>query len=148
IQQKNTKKIFLMEVGHSSAPILCQFLKRPKNTSSSLEKQQQIISGREETRLIIGPIRIPSIVDLLAPLEPIKLAKNLNYQEPALVFNDSSEIFSNPEQEVINRILDTPASFRQFTPERRGKLQNADDMKKRPNYFSRASTKSTDTPPN
>ncbi|CAH1756333.1 10657_t:CDS:2 [Entrophospora sp. SA101] len=30
----------------------------------------------------------------------------------------------DPEQEVINRILDTPASFRQFTPERREKLQN------------------------
>ena len=30
----------------------------------------------------------------------------------------------NFEQEIINRILDTPASFRQFTPERREKLEN------------------------
>ena len=30
----------------------------------------------------------------------------------------------NFEQEAINRILDTPASFRQFTPEKREKLQN------------------------
>jgi len=37
---------------------------------------------------------------------------------------DSSEKSSNLEQEAINRILDTPASFRQFTPERREKLQN------------------------
>ena len=37
---------------------------------------------------------------------------------------DSSEKPSNLEQEAINRILDTPASFRQFTPERREKLQN------------------------
>jgi len=34
------------------------------------------------------------------------------------------EKLRDPEQEVINRILDTPASFRQFTPERREKLQN------------------------
>ncbi|CAG8456610.1 1449_t:CDS:2 [Paraglomus occultum] len=38
--------------------------------------------------------------------------------------DDSSEKPSNLEQEAINRILDTPASFRQFTPERREKLQN------------------------
>ncbi|CAH1755994.1 14070_t:CDS:2 [Entrophospora sp. SA101] len=37
---------------------------------------------------------------------------------------DSPEKTSNLEQEAINRILDTPASFRQFTPERREKLQN------------------------
>ncbi|CAG8453177.1 3887_t:CDS:2 [Ambispora gerdemannii] len=37
---------------------------------------------------------------------------------------DSSEKPSDLEQEAINRILDTPASFRQFTPERREKLQN------------------------
>ena len=34
------------------------------------------------------------------------------------------EKIRDPEQEVINRILDTPASFRQFTPERQQKLQN------------------------
>src|SRR6185437_10478949 len=38
--------------------------------------------------------------------------------------DDSSEKLGNLEQEAINRILDTPASFRQFTPERREKLQN------------------------
>ncbi|CAG8725411.1 3396_t:CDS:2, partial [Cetraspora pellucida] len=34
----------------------------------------------------------------------------------------SSEKTNDLEQEVINKILDTPASFRQFTPERREKL--------------------------
>ena len=38
--------------------------------------------------------------------------------------SDSPEKNSDLEQEAINRILDTPASFRQFTPERREKLQN------------------------
>ncbi|CAJ0925531.1 19188_t:CDS:10 [Entrophospora sp. SA101] len=32
--------------------------------------------------------------------------------------------YLNPEQKVINRILDTPASFRQFTPEKQKELQS------------------------
>ncbi|CAG8542045.1 372_t:CDS:2 [Racocetra persica] len=47
---------------------------------------------------------------------------NLNYEELS-VTPAEPEIFPNPEQEVIDRILDTPASFRQFTLERREKLQ-------------------------
>jgi DNA gyrase subunit A len=38
--------------------------------------------------------------------------------------SDAAEKNANLEQEAINRILDTPASFRQFTPERREKLEN------------------------
>jgi DNA gyrase/topoisomerase IV subunit A len=46
----------------------------------------------------------------------------LNHKELLSAFTEQ-ENFPNPEQQVINRILDTPASFRQFTPERREKLQ-------------------------
>jgi len=45
-------------------------------------------------------------------------------QDKSLDSPDSPEKNSDLEQEAINRILDTPASFRQFTPERREKLQN------------------------
>ena len=34
------------------------------------------------------------------------------------------EDYLNPEKKVINRILDTPATFRQFAPERQQKLQS------------------------
>jgi DNA gyrase/topoisomerase IV subunit A len=37
---------------------------------------------------------------------------------------DLLEDYLNPEQKVINRILDTPATFRQFTPEKQEKLQS------------------------
>lgn len=51
-----------------------------------------------------------------------------NLQEQLRTIQDksgeASEKPGNLEQEAINRILDTPASFRQFTPERREKLQN------------------------
>ena len=46
---------------------------------------------------------------------------------------DSPEKTSDLEQETINRILDTPASFRQFTPERREKLQKDIDKLQRDN---------------
>jgi len=73
------------------------------HTSSSDEEREQKLKTRFNTELK-------------------KLQERLKTIQEKTV--DSSEKSSNLEQEAINRILDTPASFRQFTPERREKLQN------------------------
>src|SRR5439155_19884416 len=73
------------------------------HTSSSDEEREQKLKTRFSTELKNLQEQLRTIQDKSA---------------------DSSEKSSNLEQEAINRILDTPASFRQFTPERREKLQN------------------------
>lgn len=102
IYKKNQKELINLETRHFIIDNY-QEIAEIARTSSSDEEREQKLRNRFSSELKKLQEQLQTIQD----------------ESP-----DSPEKSSNLEQEAINRILDTPASFRQFTPERREKLQN------------------------
>jgi len=94
---------------------------------ANIQKKAQFIYQKNQKELINLETRRFIIDHYQEIAEIVRTAKS--DEERSQRLNSRFQL----EQEAINRILDTPASFRQFTPERRDKLQKEIDNLKENN---------------
>ncbi|RHZ35471.1 DNA gyrase subunit A [endosymbiont GvMRE of Glomus versiforme] len=99
--------------------------------SKSYQKNEAV--RKEKYRELVGLVRQIDVYrdeknyhNKESEIKEIKEKKtSLNMEENVLSeMPELLEDYLNPEQKVVNRILDTPATFRQFTPEKQEKLQS------------------------